>query len=788
MQQEYDQMWKRLADRPIESLVDLPLMSDPVWGGTMDVLSSEIAPATLMDGNLLCLVVARMANLSLEHGNTDGSCQAYVYLGMLLGEQFDNYPAAFQFGKLAIDLMDKHGLERYKGRVSMCFGAFVNPWARHIAGGRRWIQTAFDILNRNGDLTWAGYCGNNLTTNLLASGELLAEVQQEAEHRLQFAQKARFGLVIDMISGQLGLIRALRGMTSALGSFDAADFDEQSFRARLEADSRLAFPAGSYWIRKQQALFAAGEYDAALDAAAQAERYLWTFPSFFEKAEHHFYAGLARAACCLSAPPDDCGRHLAALSVHHRQLAAWAKNCTENFGDRVALLAAEMARIEARELEAQNYYEEAIRAAHENGFVQNEALGYELASGFYRSRGFIKFADTYLVEARACYARWGADGKVKQLEGLHPWLAESRTPDSLAIASFTEQLDVMAVAKAQRAISGEIVRERLTETLLRIVLESAGAQRGYLLVEPDTELLAEVGADGEVEAHRVSAGASPMASAAILNYVRRTRETVILADAGSNAGDFASDEYLLQAQPKSVLCMPILRQATLIGVLYLENNLTTGTFTPDRRAVLEILASQAVISLENALVFDALQESESKYRRIIDTANEGIWLLGPDTTILSVNARMAEMFGFRPEEMIGRKGPDFMFDEDMPAHLKRMENRRQGRSENYEVRFRRRNGETLWTLVSATPIFDEEHRFAGMFGMFTDITERKRAEDEVRMLNLQLEKRVSERTVQLETANQELEAFSYSISHDLRTPLRAIDGFSRQLATRYADQ
>ncbi|MFY9327187.1 MAG: PAS domain S-box protein, partial [Georgfuchsia sp.] len=590
------------------------------------------------------------------------------------------------------------------------------------------ILSAFDILTQSGDFTWAGYCGNNLVTNLLASGEPLAEIQQEAEHRLQSAQKASFGLVIDMITGQLGLIRALRGLTLTPGSFSTADFNEAQFREHLESNPRLSFGNCSYWIRKQQACFNAGEYESSIEAATKAERYLFTFPSFFEIAEYHFYCGLAHAACCSPTASEKRMQHLDALAIHHKKIEAWAKSSPDNFSDRACLLAAEMARIEARELEAQNYYEAAIRAAHDNGFVQNEALGYELASRFYRARGFIKFADTYLTEARACYARWGAQGKVKQLERLNPWLAESRSPDRLAIASFTEQLDVMAVAKAQRAISGEIVRERLTETLLRIVLESAGAQRGYLLVEPDTELLAEVGADGEVKAHRVSAGSSPTASAAILNYVRRTHETVILADAGSNAGNFASDEYLLQTKPRSVLCMPILRQATLIGVLYLENNLATGAFTPDRRTVLEMLASQAAISLENALVYEALQESESKYRRIIDTANEGIWMLGPDTMTISVNARMAEMLGLKAEEIIGRPVTDFLFEEDVPDHLKRMQSRHRGLPENYERRLRRHNGTTLWTLVSATPIFDDQRHIQGFFAMFTDITERMFAE------------------------------------------------------------
>jgi PAS domain S-box-containing protein len=192
---------------------------------------------------------------------------------------------------------------------------------------------------------------------------------------------------------------------------------------------------------------------------------------------------------------------------------------------------------------------------------------------------------------------------------------------------------------------------------------------------------------------------------------------------------------------------------------------------------------------ERKLAEKALQESEVKYRRIVDTANEGIWTLDQDGRTTVVNARLVEILGYQDVEMvIGRLVTDFMCEEDLPDHRKRMENRRQGLSETYERRFRRNDGRAVWTLVSGSSVLDDEQQFVGTIGMITDITERKLAEQEILKLNSELENRVIERTAQLESANKELEAFSYSVSHDLRAPLRHVSGYLELLTKRNYEQ
>src|SRR5262252_2869384 len=273
------------------------------------------------------------------------------------------------------------------------------------------------MAQEDGDLLYAVLSYDRLVTLLLAAGDPLGDVQREAEIGLEFARKVKIGYVADIITGQLRFIRTLRGLTSNFSSFNDAEFDEGWFEQHLEADPHLVFATRWYWIRKLQARFYAGDYASALAAASKAEPLLpmgrgnfesAEYLSFsFESAEYLFYDALVRAAQYDSASSEERPRYLEELAAHHKQINFWAENCPENFRNRVALVGAEIARIEGRELDAQRLYEQAIRSARENGFPQNEGIAYELAARFYAAQGFEEFARLYLRNARHCYLRWG---------------------------------------------------------------------------------------------------------------------------------------------------------------------------------------------------------------------------------------------------------------------------------------------------------------------------------------------------------------------------------------------
>jgi PAS domain S-box-containing protein len=773
---EYERVWSQLGSRAIEALIELPLMSDPDSLATMDVLIKLAPPTFYTDTNLLALVACRAVNLSLEGGNCDASCSAYVWLSMVAGERFGDYrTAVYRFGQLGYDLVEGRGLTRFQARTYMDFGYGVVPWTRHVRAGRDLLRRAFEAANMIGDLTYAAYCGDQLITCFLAAGDPLANAEREAEHGLAFAQKARFGSVADTIATQRGLIRTLRGLTPTFGSFDDERFDEPRIERRFSENPGMAFVEFWYWIRKLQARFFAGDYASAIEASSRAQRLLWTSVSYFETAEYHFYGALSRTASCDTAAAGERQQHLDAVAAHHKQLQLWAANCPENFENRAALVGAEIARIEGRDRDAMGLYEQAIRSARANGFIHNEALANELASRFYVARGFERIARVYLQDARYGYLRWGADGKVRQLDRLHPHLvaAEGQRPTA-TIGSPVQQLDVAAVVKASQAVSSEIVLSKLIERLMTIALENAGADRGLLILpaEDDHLIQAEANAAGDqievVLAQKLITGTTCPES--LVRYVIRTQENVILDDA-SRPNLFSEDDYLRSQPAKSILCLPLIKQGRLTGLLYLENTLTSHAFAPDRIAILELLAAQAAISLENTRLYSDLQEREAKVRRLVESNIIGISISDFDGRIIEANEALLHMLGRGRDDVVsGRlRWPELTPTEWQDADERAVaELRATGSCKAYEKEYFRKDGSRVPVLLGAATFGGPRNQGVAFV---LDLTERKRAEAEAR----ESERRYREMQMEVAHANRvaTMGQLTASIAHEVNQPIAA---------------
>ncbi len=738
VQREYELIWSQLGGRTIEELVDLPLMVDLASPATLDILTRLVGAVWHTNANLACMAICRAVNLSLEGGNCDSSCYHYVSLGYIAGPRFGDYAAGYRFGRLGCELVEKRKLKRFEARTYKDFGAHVIPWTKHVRTGRDILRNALELANRSGDLTFTAYSYVSLNSNFLAAGDPLTEVQCQVEIGLAFAEKVRFQFVIDLASAQLGLVRTLRGQTKKFGSFDDSEFDELEVERRFSDNPNLVLAETCYWVRKLQARFFAGDYAAAVDASSRAARLPWASVAHFEETpEHHFYGALSRAACCGSGSADQRRWHLEALAAHHRQLQIYADNCPENFENRASLVGAEIARLEGRELDAERLYELAIRSARANGFNHHVALAYELAARFYAARGLEEITRLYLGNARDGYQRWGADAKVRQLDEKYPYLRD-REPlrDSAStIGTAVEQLDLATVIKVSQAISSEIVLDKLIDTLMRTAVEQAGAERGLLLLRRGTEQRIEAEATTNCDTVTVHLRDEPVAEGmlpvSVLHYVLRTRESVILDDAAAQA-TFAEDPYIRQRQTRSILCLPLLNQSKLIGVLYLENNLAPRVFAPARIAVLKLLASQAAISLENTHLYRDLAEREAKIRRLVDANIVGIFVGDFDGRILEANDAFLRIVGYSREDL---QAGLIRWTELTPSDWQErdakwiQEHKRTGLRPPIEKEYFRKDGSRVPVLI-ASATFEEGGSESVAFVL--DLTERRAADAALR--------------------------------------------------------
>ena len=769
--EEFDRIWRQLGERSIEQLIDLPPLADPVCSALLDVLTAAHAPANLTDLNLLALIIARMVNVSIEYGNGDGSPLGYVFLGVILESRLGDYHAGFRLGKLGVDLVERANLDRFKAHAYLNFGNAINPWTKHVRTSLDLLQTALDAANQSGHLTFAAYSYTNLLSAHLFNGDPLLEVQRFADSALVFVQQTGFGTGVDLMLGHLGLIRALLGLTPDLSNFSHADFDEVRFQRHVADDPGSKMSECWYWIRKLQAYFLAGDTISALSAASKAESLLWTCPGFLVVADYHFYAGLARVSHFEADHDFGASDELwEKVKAHQKQIEAWIETCSENFQDRFLLLSAEMARIEGRPLDAERLYAESIRSARASGFVHNEALCNELAARFYETRGFERIAYTYLRDARYFYLRWGATGKVRQLDELYPELREEEPKPTATstIGKPVENLDLATVIKISQSVSGEIVFEKLIDTLMRTAIEHAGAERGVLILHRGAHRRTEAEAITSGEAISVRLGETVAATAAvpesIVRYVARTRDSVMLKDA-STENSFSADPYIRRHSARSILCLPLINQGKLGGVLYLENNLAPDVFTSAKLTVLKLLASQAATSFEITRLYGDLEEREAKIRRLVEANIIGILIWNIDGQIIDANEAFLRMVGYSRADIAtgGMRWTDITppewseVDRDCRAQLAAA-----GSFQPRKKEYFRKDGSRVPVMIGGA-IFEGNANEGVAFVL--DLTEQKQAEEALQEAQAELAHVTRLLTVGELTA---------SIAHEIKQPIAAI--------------
>ena len=762
----FDDVWRKLGGREIETMIDLPLVTDPEVEATLGILCALYEAAFYTDENLMGLLICHTIRLTLEHGITGASAHAFGLFGKMLGNFYGRYVEGSRFAQFAVDLGSMHSLLPFEAKILKAKEEAI-IWTHPVTVALDTIRAAFRAANQSGDILVACYACNHAVSDLLLRGDHLDDVWDETERGLAFVRKANFRDVADILVAQQRFIQNMRGRTASFSTFDDDEFDQASFERQL-TPQRMAAMVCWYWITKGRARFISGDFDEATSALERARQILWVSHGRIQSLDYHLYSALLLAA----GMPSGGGlpEHREKLSAHCRYLALWAETYPPTFADKHILVTAEIARVEGRELDAERLYEAAIRAAHENGFVQHEAMANEIAARFYEARGFETIADAYVRNARYCYLRWGADGKVRQLDELYPHLREERPLPSptMTIGASVESLDLATVIKVSQAMSGEIVLEKLIDVIMRTAIEHAGAERGLLILPRGDELRieAEATTGGEtiiVRLREASVTAADLPDS-IVHYVVRTHESVILDDALAE-NPFSADPYVRRHHVRSVLCLPLLKQAKLIGVLYLENNLTAHVFTSARIAVLKLLASEAAISLENTRLYNELTEREARIRRLVEANIIGIVIWNLDGRIVEANEAFLHMVEYSRENLVSGRvrwtdlTPEEWRDSDERALA---EISATGAFRPYEKEYLRKDGGRVPVLIGGA-IFEGKTKEGVAF--VVDLSERKRAEESLRRAQVELAH------VTRVTTMGELAA---SIAHEVNQPIAGV--------------
>jgi PAS domain S-box-containing protein len=778
IQRELESTAALLAEREIEDLINLPKMTAPELLAAMYILANIMGAAYTVSSELMMLIACKMVNLSINYGNATWSPQSYAAYGFVLCGVVQDIELGYKFGQLALSLVEQLDTKKGKAKALQIFSENVMQWKVHLRKVIPFLVDTYQNGVETGDFEFAGYALYNACCRSFFVGEELSQLEQKTATYSKASGQIRrenpstwIAIVWQTI---LNLLDRSENPSRLVGRVCN---EEQALPHALAVKDGIAIQM--LYLHKVVLCYLFEEYYQAVQTAILARKHFEEVSAIKFLPIFCFYHSLALLSLLLEASNPEKTAWLSCVSSNQEKMQKWASHAPMNYLHKFYLVEAEKARVSGQFLEAEEFYERAIAGAAENEFIQEEALTYELAAKHYLARGRSKIAQTYMKEAHYCYDRWGAIAKVKDLETRYPqFFSQSSRAASTSIPITAETIinplhtafDLAAVMKASQAISREIELKQLLRSLMQILIENAGAQTGYLILENSGEW--SIGAACELNADEKACATQVLQSMpiadqlpeSIIQYVIRTLEPVALNDA-TREGAFINEPYIQQNQPQSIFCLPLLNQAKLVGVLYLENRLATGVFTPERSQVLQLLSTQAAIAIENANLYSELQAKESKITQFLEAIPVGIGIVDATGRLYYTNQCGNQLVGKETDTSIAPEQFSEVYqlyvagtDQIYPAESLPIVRALRGehiRTEDIEIR---RDHVSILLEARGTPVFDQQGNITHAIATFQDITERKQAEKLLADYNCTLEQQVAERTAALQRSEAKFRA------------------------------
>ncbi|MEM1173086.1 MAG: ATP-binding protein, partial [Cyanobacteria bacterium P01_H01_bin.35] len=639
-----------LRGKNISELINLPLLQDSEKLASMRILSSLFSIVFVCNPALLPLIICEQINLSLESGISKFFAFASTMYGFLLCSVEQDIDTGYQFGRLSCELLEKFHSKDQKTKVFQMTYTGIEHWKINVQETFPNLLEAYTLGVEMGDLEYAGYSIHHYCCYSFLAGISLDTLEPEITNYTNSLKqlKQENTYYYTKISHQ-AVLNLLKGVENPELLSGTAYNEEKLIPFYENINDRYALFI--IYLHKLILSYLLGNFQQSKDYVILAEEYVeGGATGFFYFPVYYFYSSLAKLAFYPSVAIEEQEKILEQVTAYAEKMKFWAQHAPANYSHKYYLIEAEKYKILGDKIAAIETYEQAIALATENKYIQEAALANELCAKFYLEWGKTKIAQTYMIEAYYGYVNWGAVAKIKDLEKCYPQLLatvlvrssensnlfSSNTPSFHASSSNREHLlDLATVIKVSQTLSGEVKLENLLSTLIQLIMENAGAQKCALILLQNEQLILEamtevidtaISTDNNqylrnFQRLQVSVSSTQELPTPLINYVWRTQKFLVFDDATTEA-KWVNDSYLKRNSPKSILCTPITNQRKLIGIIYLENNLTTGAFTPERLQLLEMITTQAAISLENAFLYDTLEHKVEQRTQQLNEKNQ----------------------------------------------------------------------------------------------------------------------------------------------------------------------
>jgi predicted ATPase/signal transduction histidine kinase/DNA-binding NarL/FixJ family response regulator len=623
-----------LTGQPIDALVDRPTMTNPYMLATMRILALMSHFTYISNPQLFPFVILRMVDFSMTYGYTPLSARAYATYGLLLCGIADDIETGYQFGHLALQLAERLQIKELKATVHFVVSQFIRHWKEHMGA-----YLAFDLAGyhsglETGNLNYAAFCAFGYLFNAFWSGRDLPTLDREMTHYNEVIGKIKQQHALHLSSLYQQAVFNLQGQSDQPYRLVGISYDEEmTLQHRLMEHDRNALGFLAHMQLFLCYLFQ--EYHLAAERAAMFAEYIDGVISTALIPSFYYYDSLIKLAILHEGEAGGCHGLLAQVAANQDKILRWAQCAPMNYLHKFYLVEAERARVRGQYRDAREYYDQAIDLARQHAYLIDEAQAHELAAQFYLAQGHTRLAFHYIRDAHYAYTRWGATAKVTQLESRYQELltSESRPSSHFAFApspttsgqQTSSALDITSVLRAAQAIASEIVFDKLLDKLMHIMIENAGAQRGCLILDKAGTLVIEaerkINSTDVIMLPSIPVETRQDLPLTVLRYVKRTKDNIVLNEALQDSL-FTTDAYLTTKRPQSILCTPLIHQGEFSGLLYLENALTPGVFTPERLEVLKALSSQAAIAIENARLYNTLEHRVDERTQELVKKNE----------------------------------------------------------------------------------------------------------------------------------------------------------------------